>query len=169
MFSLLRTATPRLTALRSPVIAPLSQIALFSTKRIFVGNLPWAAQTEDLTSLFAKYGEVKGARIMIDRNTGRSRGFAFVEIEEDAAERAIEGLNGQDLKGRELRVNEATPMEERAPGSYGGNRGGGEGGDRGGYRREGSSGGYGGGRDNSGGNRGGDRGGDRGGYNSRDF
>ncbi|KAJ3158140.1 hypothetical protein HDU86_003092 [Geranomyces michiganensis] len=87
----------------------------FSTKRIFVGNLPWAAQNEDLTALFSKYGEVKGTRIMIDRNTGRSRGFAFVEIEEEGAQKAIDALNGHDLKGRELRVNEATPMEDRAP------------------------------------------------------
>ncbi|KAJ3165674.1 hypothetical protein HDU88_003867 [Geranomyces variabilis] len=111
----------------------------FSTKRIFVGNLPWAVQNEDLTALFAKYGEVKGTRIMIDRNTGRSRGFAFVEIEEDAAQKAIDALNGHDLKGRELRVNEATPMEDRGPSQgqrrdYGDRREGGQGGN---YRGQG--------------------------------
>ncbi|KAI8909466.1 RNP-1 like RNA-binding protein [Powellomyces hirtus] len=151
-----------------PLFRPVSLLApralgisalQFSTKRIFVGNLPWAAQNEDLTTLFAKYGEVKGTRIMIDRNTGRSRGFAFVEIDEEAAEKAIEGLNGYDLKGRELRVNEATPMEDRGTGGsggYGGNR-------DGGYRSGNRDGGYGGNRD---GGYGGDRRGDRGG---RDF
>ncbi|TPX69092.1 hypothetical protein SpCBS45565_g02722 [Spizellomyces sp. 'palustris'] len=90
-------------------------IRLMSTKRIFVGNLPWAARTDEISALFAQYGEVKATRVMIDRATGRSRGFGFVEMEEEDAVKAISSLNGSNFKGRDLRVNEATETPDRAP------------------------------------------------------
>ncbi|KAI9093124.1 RNP-1 like RNA-binding protein [Phlyctochytrium arcticum] len=102
-----------------------------STKRIFVGNLPWTAGTDELSSMFAEFGEVKAARIMTDRDTGRSRGFGFIDMEDDAALKAIESLDGKEFKGRELRVNEAQPAVERPRRDFGGDRGG----DRGGERR----------------------------------
>ncbi|RKO86521.1 RNP-1 like RNA-binding protein, partial [Blyttiomyces helicus] len=74
------------------------------TKTLFVGNLSWSTRTEDLAEAFAPYGEVKSVRILTDRETGRSRGFAFVEVDEEAAPKAIEGLNGTNLGGRDLRV-----------------------------------------------------------------
>lgn len=76
-----------------------------STKKIFVGNLPWGARNEDLSSLFGEYGQVVSARVITDRNTGRSRGFGFVEMDDQAAEKAIEGLNGTNFKGRDIRVS----------------------------------------------------------------
>ena len=83
-------------------------------KKIFVGSLPWATTSEDLQSLFAKYGSVLRADVLKDKMTGRSRGFGFVEMENDAeAEKAIQELNGSDLDGRKLVVNEARPREDR--------------------------------------------------------
>ena len=85
-------------------------------KNIYVGNLPFAFRNADLQKLFEEFGEVKSAKIVMDRATGRSKGFGFVEIEDDAvAEKAIEQLNGKEANGRALRVNEARPKEPRPP------------------------------------------------------
>ena len=122
-------------------------------KKIYVGNLPFSATNESLSELFTAYGKVDSSKIVTDRDTGRSKGFGFVEMSDGAeADAAIEKLNGSDYGGRSLTVNEARPMEPRT-GGFGGGRGGDRGGDRGGR-----SGGFGGGR---GGDRGGDRGGNR--------
>ena len=117
---------------------------------IYVANLPWSTTDDDLRSSFEAYGSVDSATIIKDRETGRSRGFGFVEMPDDGeAQAAIEGLNGQDFGGRPLTVNEARPRTGGGGGGGGGYRGGGGGG--GGYRGGGGGGGYGGG----GGNRGG--------------
>jgi RNA recognition motif-containing protein len=76
-------------------------------KKIYVGNLPWSATDSDLKDLFAPFGEVASATVITDRDTGRSRGFDFVELEASAAEKAISELDGKDFGGRPLRVNEA--------------------------------------------------------------
>ena len=124
-------------------------------KNLYVGNMSFNTTQERLQELFAAYGEVTSVNVITDRASGRPRGFAFVEMAtEEAARAAIAALNGQDVDGRELTVNEAKPREPRTGGGYGGDRGGGRGGDRGGGR----SGGRGGSR---GGGRGGDRGDDR--------
>ena len=116
-------------------------------KNIFVGNLDFNATEESVRSLFERYGAVNSARIMTDRDTGRSRGFAFVEMEnETEADQAISALNGYTLDGRALNVNEARPKPDRGfGGGGGGNRFGGGGGRPGG----------GGGRPGGGGSRGG--------------
>jgi cold-inducible RNA-binding protein len=107
-------------------------------KNIFVGNLDFHATEESLRSLFERYGAVNSARIMTDRETGRSRGFAFVEMaNESEADQAISALNGYTLDGRALNVNEARPKPERsfstgAGGRFGGGRPSGGGGNRGG-------------------------------------
>jgi cold-inducible RNA-binding protein len=101
--------------------------------RIFVGNLPYGATEDQLADLFSQVGEVVSASIVTDRDTGRSRGFAFVEMEQDAAEKAIEQFNGYEIDGRKINVNEARPRPERS-GGFGGDRGGG--GRGGGQRRE---------------------------------
>ena len=125
---------------------------VFMGNKIYVGNLPFSATSEQLNEMFAKFGTVDSAKIVMDRDTGRSKGFGFVEMSSgDEAAAAIEKLNGSDMGGRSLVVNEARPMEPRTGG--GGGRGFGGGGGRGGDR-----GGFGGGR---GGDRGGDRGGNR--------
>ena len=117
-------------------------------KNIFVGNLAFSCTEETVRSLFERYGQVNSARIMTDRETGRSRGFAFVEMEnEGEADQAISALNGYTLDGRALNVNEARPKPER---SFGGGGGGGFGGGRG-------AGGGGGGRRPGGGGGGGSR------------
>lgn len=86
-------------------------------KRIYVGNLPFSATEEEMKTLFGEYGEVSNVDIIVDRQTGRSRGFGFVEMAEDgAADSAIEALNGKDMDGRPLTVNEARPRTERRPG-----------------------------------------------------
>lgn len=108
-------------------------------KKIYVGNLPFSATQESLGEMFAQYGEVSSTKIITDRDTGRSKGFGFVEMSDsDAADQAIEKLNGSDMGGRALTVNEARPMEPRqGGGGFGGGRGGdrgGRGGDRGGNR-----------------------------------
>lgn len=91
-------------------------------KKLYVGNLAWGVSDDDLQNLFSEYGSVASAVVITDRETGRSRGFGFVELE-DGAEQAIEALNGQDLQGRPLRVNEA--QSKGGGGGRGGNRGGG--------------------------------------------
>jgi cold-inducible RNA-binding protein len=115
-------------------------------KNIFVGNLDFNASEESVRSLFERYGQVNSARIMTDRETGRSRGFAFVEMEnESEADQAISALNGYNLDGRALNVNEARPKPERSFGAGGGGRfgsaGGGGRGPGGGGRRPSGGGG----------------------------
>lgn len=83
-----------------------------SVKTIYVGNLPWAVTEEDLINAFKEYGEVASARVVTDRETGRSRGFGFVEMAEESAGAAIEALNGADWGGRALTVNEAQPRPQ---------------------------------------------------------
>jgi RNA recognition motif-containing protein len=83
---------------------------------IYVGNLPYKLTEDELRAAFASFGEVTSAKIIIDRDTGRSKGFGFVEMpDKSAASEAIEGMNGQQLQGRDLRVNEARPKEPRPP------------------------------------------------------
>ena len=110
--------------------------------KLYVGNLPYSVRDNDLQQQFGEYGNVTSAKVMMERDTGRSKGFGFVEMGSDAeAQAAIEGLHGKDMGGRALVVNEARPMEARPPrsggfggGGYGGGRreggfGGGNGGD----------------------------------------
>jgi len=81
-------------------------------KKLFVGNLPWAVTTDDLVQLFSQYGDVQDAIVLTDRETGRSRGFGFVEMPDEQATAAIEALNGFELQGREIVVNEARPKRD---------------------------------------------------------
>lgn len=118
--------------------------------KLFVGNIAWGTSEETLRSMFEKYQSVRSVKIATDRETGRSRGFGFVEIEDDSEARdAIETLNGQELDGKQLTVNEARPREDRprSPRGFGGGGGGygdrsrDRGGDRGGRGGRGYSGG----------------------------
>lgn len=112
--------------------------SLSMAKNIYVGNLVWECTADDLLALFQEHGTVARAQVITDRETGRSRGFGFVEMDNDAeAQKAIDSLNGSEFKGRALTVNEAKPREDRGGGGRGG---------------------YGGGRGGYGGSRGGDRG-----------
>jgi RNA recognition motif-containing protein len=130
-------------------------------KNIYVGNLVWEVTADDLLTLFQSFGAVARAQVITDRETGRSRGFGFVEMDNDQeAQTAIENLNGTPFRGRALTVNEARPREERG-GGYGGGGGGGGGGGRG-------YGGGGGGQRDRGGYGGGGRGGYGGGGGNRD-
>jgi cold-inducible RNA-binding protein len=121
--------------------------------KLYVGNLPYSYRDSDMEQAFAQYGSVVSAKVMMERDTGRSKGFGFVEMSSEAeAKAAIEGMNGQQIGGRGLVVNEARPMESRPPrtggfggGGGGGGYGGGGGGGGGGDRRGGGGGGYGGG------------------------
>ena len=127
--------------------------------KLYVGNLPYSFRDEDLQQSFAAHGTVTSAKVMMERDTGRSKGFGFVEMGSDAeAQAAIEGMNGQQFGGRGLVVNEARPMEARPPrtgGGFGGGAGGGGyGGGAGGGGRSGG-GGYGGGGAGGGGGYGG--------------
>ena len=156
--------------------------------KLYVGNLAYSIRDDDLQQAFAQFGTVASAKVMMDRDTGRSKGFGFVEMGSDAeAQSAINGMNGQALDGRALVVNEARPREER-PGGFGGggggrSGGGGYGGGGGGYGggggggrsggggyggggggRSGGGGGYGGGGRSGGGGGYGGGGGGRGGY-----
>ena len=109
--------------------------------KLYVGNLAYGIRDEDLQQNFAAFGTVASAKVMMDRETGRSKGFGFVEMSSDAeAQAAIAGMNGKDLEGRAVVVNEARPREER-PGGFGGGGGG----------RSGGGGGFGGGGGRSGG------------------
>jgi cold-inducible RNA-binding protein len=147
--------------------------------KLYVGNLPYSVRDEDLQQSFGQFGAVTSAKVMMERDTGRSKGFGFVEMGSDAeAQAAITGMNGQPLGGRSVVVNEARPMEARPPrsggfgggsggGGYGGGGGGGYGGGGGGGGRSGGGGsdggfrspygggGAGGGRSGGGGGRGG--------------
>ena len=108
------------------------------SSKIYVGGLPYATTDGQLQDLFATHGTVESARVITDKFTGRSRGFGFVEMaSNEEAQKAIQALNGTDLDGRNLTVNEARPQEKRAGGGFG---------DRGGERRGGGGGGGGGGR-----------------------
>ncbi len=98
------------------------------TKKLYVGNLSFQTTEGDLDELFAQAGEVESVRIITDRDTGRSRGFGFVEMSEENAEKAISQFNGTELDGRALTVNEARPQANRGGGGGGGGRGGGGGG-----------------------------------------
>ena len=120
--------------------------------KLYVGNLPYTVRDEDLQQSFGEFGSITSAKVMMERDTGRSKGFGFVEMGSDAeAQAAIAGMNGQSLGGRAITVNEARPMEARPPrtGGFGGGGGGygGGGGGGGGY----GGGGGGGGGDRSGG------------------
>jgi hypothetical protein len=137
------------------------------SKNLYVGNLPFSTTTADLESLFSQFGQVTKSQVMTDRETGRSRGFGFVEMS-SGTEEAINALHGKDYNGRTLTVNEARPREERprgggGGGGYGGGSGGGYGGGGGGYGGGGGGGGRG-GYGGGGGGRGGYGGGGRGGY-----
>ena len=140
--------------------------------KLYVGNLPYSVRDSDLEQAFSQFGAVTSAKVMMERDTGRSKGFGFVEMGSDAeAQAAINGMNGQPLGGRSVVVNEARPMEARPPrsGGYGGGGGGGYGGGGGGGYGGGGGGGYGGGGGGGyggGGGRGGDRN-DRGGGGGR--
>ena len=110
--------------------------------KLYVGNLPYSFNDSDMEQAFSQFGTVASAKVMMERDTGRSKGFGFVEMGSDAeAQAAINGMNGQPLGGRSVVVNEARPMESRPPrsGGYGGGGGGGRreggggGGGRGGY------------------------------------
>jgi len=104
---------------------------------IYVANIPWKASEEQLKQIFAEYGEVSSAKIIMDKVTQRSRGFGFVEMADDSAGRAaISALNGFDFMGKNLVVNEARPREEGGGGGRGGNRGGGGGFRRGDFNKE---------------------------------
>ncbi|MBP6787222.1 MAG: hypothetical protein KA170_06530 [Candidatus Promineofilum sp.] len=122
-------------------------------KKLYVGNLPFDTDEEQIRELFSKHGEVRSVDMINDRDTGRFRGFCFVAMDNAAADAATQALNGYSFGGRPLKVNEAKPREERAPGAGGG-------GGRGGYG--GGGGGYGGGGRSD--NRGG---GGRGGYGNQ--
>jgi len=124
--------------------------------KLYVGNLPYSYRDSDMEQAFSQFGTVSSAKVMMERDTGRSKGFGFVEMGSEAeAQAAIQGMNGQQVGGRGLVVNEARPMESRPPrsggfggggGGYGGGGGGGYGGGGGGGDRRGGGGGYGGGR-----------------------
>ncbi|MBQ0934183.1 RNA recognition motif domain-containing protein [Ideonella paludis] len=145
--------------------------------KLYVGNLAYSVRDDSLHQAFSEFGTVTSAKVMMDRDTGRSKGFGFVEMGSDAeAQTAINGMNGQALEGRAIVVNEARPREER-PGGFGGGRSGGGGGGYGGgaggggrspYGGGGAGGGgrspYGGGGRSGGGGGGGGYGGGRGGY-----
>ena len=128
--------------------------------KLYVGNLPYGVRDNDLEQAFTQFGSVTSAKVMMERDTGRSKGFGFVEMGNDAeANAAIQGMNGQPLGGRSLVVNEARPMEPRPPRNFGGGGGYGDGGGRrdsyggggGGYNRDREGGGgYGGGRQDGG-------------------
>ncbi len=83
------------------------------SKNIYVGNLSWSTSDSDLHALFSQYGQVNSAHVIEDRETGRSRGFGFVEMDEEGARQSIEALNGADFQGRNLKVNEAQPRASR--------------------------------------------------------
>ena len=120
--------------------------------KLYVGNLPFSTTNQDLNDIFGEIGAVESCNVIEDRETGRSRGFGFVEMaNKEDGERAISELNGKEVNGRELKVNEAKPQERRGGGGGGGGYGGGGGGGR--DRDRGYDGGGGGGGGGYGGNR----------------
>ena len=141
-------------------------------KKIYVGNLPYSVTSERLTELFAQHGAVDSAKVVVDRDSGRSKGFGFVEMSsDDQADSAIAALNGFQEEGRALTVAEARPQDSSGGGGFRGGGGGGGGGGRGGFRGGGGGGGGGsrGGGGGGGGRRGpgGGSGGGGGGYGER--
>ena len=154
-----------------PLLKPNRKNIAMSTK-LYVGNLSFKATQDEVRDIFSQFGNVVDVALPMDRESGRPRGFAFVTMETgEEAQKAVDGLNGQNFQGRDLQVNEARPPEPRTGGGrgYGGERRGGGGGDRrgggggyGGDRRGGGGGGYGG--DRRGGGGGDRRGGGGGGY-----
>jgi cold-inducible RNA-binding protein len=96
------------------------------SKKIYVGNLPFSATEDQVREMFAQHGEVESVAMINDRDTGRFRGFCFVEMEDESAQQAISALDGQDFDGRSIKVNEARPRRD----DRGGNRRGGDGGRR---------------------------------------
>ena len=121
-------------------------------KKLYVGNLSYSVSDDSLQQHFSEFGTITSAKVMMDRDSGRSKGFGFVEMSSDAeAQAAISGMNGKSVDGRDMVVNEARPMEPRTGGFGGGGGGGrreGGGGGGGGYGGGGGGGGYGGGRNN---------------------
>ncbi len=116
-------------------------------KKLYVGNLSYSVDSSELEQMFGQFGQVSSAQIINDRDTGRSKGFGFVEMpNDDEADAAVNALNGQQHMGRALTVNEAKPREDRGGGGYGGGRGGGGYGGGGGGGSRGGYGGGGGGR-----------------------
>jgi RNA recognition motif-containing protein len=110
--------------------------------KLYVGNLSYSVRDDDLQQKFSEFGSVSSAKVMMDRDSGRSKGFGFVEMSSDAeAQAAIRGMNGQSVDGRDMVVNEARPMEARPPRSGGGGGGYGGGGGGGGYGGGGGGGG----------------------------
>lgn len=93
--------------------APDFIFEVFMSKSIYVGNLPWSTTEDDLASLFSEYGDVISVKLISDRETGRSKGFGFIEMGDDVAKTAIEALDNQEFGGRTLRVNEARPQTPR--------------------------------------------------------
>ena len=133
--------------------------------KLYVGNLPYSVRDEDLNQAFSAFGGVTSAKVMMERDTGRSKGFGFVEMASDAeAQAGINGMNGQQLGGRAIVVNEARPMEDRPPRTGGFGGGAGRSGGGGGYGGGGGGGGGGGSRSGGGGYGGG--GGGEGGFRS---
>lgn len=133
-------------------------------KKLYVGNLAFSVTDDELMQAFTSFGTIASARVVMDRMTGRSKGFGFVELEDDAqADEAVNKMNGQTIAGRPVRVSEAKPQEDRPRGPRREGGGGfGGGGGRGGPRREGGGGGFGGGgRGGGGGRDGGGGGGNR--------
>src|SRR5262249_23544384 len=135
--TVLRAARGRLRARGFP--AGWGAKGTHMSKNLYVGNLPFQTTADDLREAFEQFGPVTRAQVISDKETGRSRGFGFVEME-NGADEAVSTMNGAQYQGRTLTVNEARPREERPAGGFGGGRGGDRGGDRGGR------GGYGGGR-----------------------
>src|SRR5690606_27594730 len=144
--------------LRTPSLCAFSLGVPSMGNKLYVGNLPYSYRDSDMEQAFSQFGTVTSAKVMMERDTGRSKGFGFVEMSSPAeAQAAIEGMNGQQIGGRGLVVNEARPMEARPPRTGGGGFGGGGGG--GGYGGGGGGFGGGGGRREGGGGYGGGGGG----------
>ena len=147
-WALTATVSPKPNPIRSFLVSPKGEKSKFMSTKLYVGNLAFQTTSEELQNLFAQAGTVESASVVEDRDTGRSRGFAFVEMStKEEASAAIEQLNGKEVGGRALKVNEAKPRENRSGGGgrggfggnrggFGGNRGGGRGGNNYGGNRE---------------------------------
>lgn len=99
---------------RHHVFLFLHKVSFFMTKSLYVGNLPWSATEDDVRDLFAPYGEVTSVKLVSDRETGRARGFGFVEMASEGVQAAVEALDNFSFSGRNLKVNEARPREARS-------------------------------------------------------
>lgn len=98
---------------RHHVFLFLHKVSFFMTKSLYVGNLPWSATEDDVRDLFAPYGEVTSVKLVSDRETGRARGFGFVEMASEGVQAAVEALDNFSFSGRNLKANEARPREAR--------------------------------------------------------